>query len=105
MNSESNIWYTISWLFGMAIFTNGVLNVLRGNDPGLGVSFIILSFIYIPSVNSWLKKEFGFSIQSILQIVLGILITWKSLAVGAISEGYYPEFFDEWEALTLLCMA
>ncbi|MEJ2596381.1 MAG: hypothetical protein P8100_14930 [bacterium] len=81
--------YIISWLFGIAVFIDGILNLYRGNDPGLGVAFLVLSFVYYPPVNDFISKRFGLSIHYLIKIVLGILIIWVTLAVGAIAEGYY----------------
>ena len=94
MNKKLNFWNMISMIFGIAVFVNGLLNLFWGNDFGLGVAFILLSFIYFPPTNSFLKKRFDFSISYIVKIVLGILIIWVTLAVGALAEGYYPTIFN-----------
>ena len=78
----------ISWVFGIAVFANGVLNLFLGNDPGLGIGFIFLSFIYYPPINTAIKKRFAFSIPPLVKITLGIIIVWITLAVGALAEGY-----------------
>jgi len=62
-----------------------------GNDFGLGVAFLFLSFIFFPPssiyLNTFIKKNFNLSIPGIVKIVLGILIIWITLAVGALVEG------------------
>jgi hypothetical protein len=82
------IWTVISWLFGSAVLINGVLNMFWGNDFALGAAFVLLSLIYFPPVNSYLKKRFGFSFSPFLKILLAALILWITGAVGAIAEGY-----------------
>ncbi|TBW28290.1 hypothetical protein [Gramella sp. KN1008] len=81
----------VGWLFGVFVLVVGIMNLLRGNDPGLGVTYVVLSVIYFPPVNRILKDLFGFSISYYLKAALAILIIWVTLAVGAIAEGYYPE--------------
>ncbi|NLP57685.1 hypothetical protein [Lutibacter sp. B1] len=73
---------------GLLFFLTGLLNLFYGNDFGLGVFFIFLSFIYLLPINKFLKNKFGFSIHYSLKIVLALFIIWVTLAVGAIAEGY-----------------
>lgn len=93
MKNKINFWNIINWIFGIAVFADGVLNLFWGNDFGLGVAFVFLSFIYFPPTNTFLKKKFDFSISYIVKIVLGIIVIWITLAVGALAEGYYPAIF------------
>jgi len=90
-------WNLINWIFGTAVFVDGLLNLFRGNDFGFGVFLILLSFIYFPPtntlLNNFLKKKLNFSIHYIVKIMLALFIIWVTLAVGAIAEGYYPEIF------------
>ncbi len=93
MNNKLIIWNIISWVFGIVVLTDGILNLFRGNDFGFGVFLILLSFIYFPPANTFLKKSFNFSIPYIVKILMGIFIIWVTLAVGALAEGYYPEIW------------
>lgn len=93
MNNKMKFWNVISLIFGVIVFIDGLLNLFRGNDFGFGVFLILLSFIYFPPVNIFIKKRFNFSIPFILKILLGIFIIWVTLAVGALAEGYYPEIW------------
>jgi hypothetical protein len=72
----------ISWLFGLAVFAIGIINMLWGNDFGFGVFLLLLSFLYFPPVNVLLKKRFGFSVHYLVKIFLGIFILWAALGVG-----------------------
>jgi len=71
----------------------GVLRWLGENDLALGVALLMLSVIYCPPANAFLKKRLGISIPYFLKIIVGLLIVWLTLAEGAIVEGYYPEMF------------
>jgi len=82
MNNQSNVLNGICWLFGVTVFTIGIINVFWGNDPGFGIFLLILSFVYFPPVNLWLKKSTGFAIPAIAKLLLGIFIIWASLGVG-----------------------
>ena len=89
--SSKTFYQLISIIAGLLIFSIGLLNLFRGNDTLLGVAFIILSFIYIPSANTLIRKVFGFTIHNAIKVILAILLLYVSMAVGAIAEGYYPE--------------
>src|SRR5687768_6852318 len=82
MNSNFNVRNLISWLFGIAFFAIGVLNLFWGNDQGFGVFIILLSFAYFPPLNTMLKIKTGLSIPRIVKILLGIFILWAALGVG-----------------------
>jgi len=72
----------IGWLFGILIFAIGFVNTFWGNDPGLGVGMLILSFVYYPPANAFLKKLTGLSIPWYAKVILGLLLLWISLGVG-----------------------
>lgn len=89
--STKSFFKSVSWFVGFLIFIIGVLNILRGNDSYLGIGFVFLSFLYIPSTNHFIKKKFGISIHYLLKIILAIFLLWITMSVGAIAEGFYPE--------------
>jgi len=88
---KKSFYNSISWGVGFIIFIIGVLNILRGNDPYLGVSFMLVSFLYVPTTNHFIKKKFGISVHYLLKIILAVFLLWIALSVGAIAEGFYPE--------------
>ena len=88
MEKRSKVWSIISWLFGAAVFVDGILNMFWGNDFGLGVAFLLLSFLYFPPVHTFTKNKIGLTIPLIAMLVLGIAIIWITGAVGALAEGY-----------------
>lgn len=85
MNKKINIGNIISWIFGIIFFVIGVLNAILVH-PVPGTFYILLSFIYLPSTNTILKKKFGFSIPLAVKIILGLVILWGTLAVGDLME-------------------
>jgi hypothetical protein len=84
MNNKSYVLNVISWIFGIAFFAIGVVNMFWGNDPGFGVFILLLSFVYFLPENDLLKKMTGFSIprMGVVKTLLGIFILWASLGVG-----------------------
>lgn len=88
------IFKILSLTFGVLVIIDGILNLLRGNDPGLGVFFILLSLVYLPPTDRLVKKWLGFKIPSIVKVLLALFIIWVTLAVGAVNEGYWPEILE-----------
>ena len=91
MDYKSTVINITSWLFGILFFAIGVVNTFWGNDPGFGVFIMLLSFVYFPPVNAFIKKMFGFSIPGILKIAMAVFIIWASFGVG--------ELFDKIEIM------
>lgn len=89
--SKTSLYNSVSWTVGFLIFIIGVLNILRGNDPYLGIGFMLVSFLYVPTTNQFIKKKLGISIHYLLKIILAFFLLWIAMSVGAIAEGYYPE--------------
>lgn len=91
MNQKSIIGTVISWVFGMYVLAQGILNMMRGNDFEFGVALALASLLYFPPASGLFEKWTGLSIHYGIKIVLALLIAWATLAVGAVNEGYYPE--------------
>jgi len=75
----------MSWIFGIAVFAVGVLNVLLVH-PVPGVVYLLLSLAYFPPTDAVLKKRFGFSIPLVAKIVLGIVIFFFTLGVSDLGD-------------------
>jgi len=82
MNSKSIVLNLTGWLFGIAVFAIGVVNMFWGNDPVFGVFILLLSFVYFPPVNALLRGRTRYSIPVIAKIVLALFIIWVTLGVG-----------------------
>ncbi len=80
--TTSNI---ISWSFGIVFVVIGVLNMFLVHFVP-GAFYILLSIIYIPQTNAFIKKKFGFSIPFAVKIIVGLVILWGTLAVGDLAE-------------------
>lgn len=75
----------ISWLFATVFLVCGVLNIFLV-DFVPGVLYLLLSFVYFPQTNTFLKKKIGWSIPFFVKIILGLVILWGTLAVGDLAE-------------------
>ena len=82
MNTKSSIVNLISWLFGIAVFTVGIINIFWGNDLPFGIFITLLSFVYFPPFETFVKQKTGLLIHPILKIILAIFIIWSTLGVG-----------------------
>ena len=82
MNNRSKVFSTLGWLFALTVFAIGVVNTFWGNDPGLGVGCVVLSFLFLPPVNSLIAKKTGIIIPAAVKIVLALLLLWVALGVG-----------------------
>lgn len=82
MANEPNTGDIVSWIFGIAVFAAGLINVFWGNDPEFGVLIVLLSFVYFPPVAEVTKERFDFGVPVWLKILLGIGIFIMLLGVG-----------------------
>ena len=79
---EGNV---MSWIFGIAVFATGVLNVLLVH-PVPGVVYLLLSFVYFPPTDAVLKGRLGFSIHYLVRIILGVVIVMFTLGVSDLGD-------------------
>ena len=81
INSNSSFFSIISWIFGIAFFAIGVVNVFLVHLVP-GIFYLLLSFVYFPPANAMLKERFGFSIPPVVKIILGIGFVWFTFGVS-----------------------
>jgi len=77
----------ISWVFGLLLVTIGVMNIVLVH-PIPGIFYIVVSFLFFPPTNVFLKKKFNISIPFGIKLILFILIMWPTLGVGDLAELY-----------------
>ncbi|MES2565971.1 MAG: hypothetical protein V4565_03840 [Bacteroidota bacterium] len=90
MNRPSPFINIIPWVFGLLVFLIGILNIILVH-PVPGIIYIVLSSIYIPPVNSMISKKIGFTIPTIIKIILGIVIIMFTLGVSDLGD-----MMDKW---------
>jgi len=77
--------HIISWIFGIAVFAIGVLNVFLVHVVP-GVIYLLLSFIYFPPASVILKKRTGLPIPLLVKIILGVVIIQFTLGVSDLGD-------------------
>lgn len=90
MKNKSKVRNIICWIFIVVFFVIGILNMILIH-PIPGMFYLLISFIYLPSTNTFLNNKFGFSIPLVVKIIFGLVILWATLAVGDLME-----MFESW---------
>jgi hypothetical protein len=91
-HASANISIMISWLFGLIVLAIGVANLLLVH-PVPGMAFLLLSLVYIPPANSFLRNKLGFTIPPLVKIAVGIMIILFTLGVSDLGD-----MMDDWMA-------
>lgn len=82
MQKPSLVSDIIGWVLGLLFILIGLINTFWGNDFAYGVFIVLLSFLFLPPVQGWIKKITGFSIPLVLKILLAFFILWSALGVA-----------------------
>jgi len=90
MKNDSKSWNTINWIFFIVFVLIGVLNIIFVHVVP-GIIYILISIVYLPPTNKFLKKKFGFSIPIVMKAILAVLVLWFTLGVGDLME-----MFESW---------
>lgn len=77
--------HIIGWVFGVVVLAVGVLNIILVH-PVPGTVYLLLSLIYFPPANAYLKQIVGFSIPPAVKIFLGIVIIMFTLGVSDLGD-------------------
>ena len=85
VNNRPNVWSISGWIFGMVVLTVGILNMFLVHlVPGVG--YLLLSFIYFPPSNAYIRKKFGLPIPLLVKIILAIFIIMFTLGVSDLGD-------------------
>ena len=85
INNRPNVWSISGWIFGMVVLTVGILNMFLVHLVP-GVAYLLLSFIYFPPSNAYIRKKFGFQIPLVVKIILAIFIIMFTLGVSDLGD-------------------
>lgn len=85
MNTKSNIYNIIGWIFAIVFFILGILNILLVHVIP-GALYLIISLIYFPPLDDVIKRKIRLPIPFMAKIIIGIVILWGTLAVGNLAE-------------------
>lgn len=75
----------IEWLFAMVFSVLGVFNLLLVHAVP-GIFYFLLAVGYLPHTNRFLKTRLWYSIPLVLKVIVGIVVLWRTLAVGDLAE-------------------
>lgn len=75
----------INWFFGLVVLTIGISNLLLVH-PVPGAVFTLLSLLYFPPVTTALQQRAGFTIPTVIKVILGIMIIWFTLGVSDLGD-------------------
>jgi len=85
MHNKPTIWHISGWLFGLVVLAVGFLNMFLVH-PVPGIVYLLLSLVYFPPANAFLKQRLGFSIPLIVKITLGIILLMFTLGVSDLGD-------------------
>ena len=85
MNKTLHLGNFFSGIFALIVIAIGVANLILVHAVP-GVVYLLLSLVYLPPVNDFLQKRFGFSIPIIIKIMLGIILIMFTLGVSDLGD-------------------
>jgi|TARA_B110000261_G_scaffold28983_1_gene32716 hypothetical protein len=85
MKNDSDSWNIFNWLFFIVFVLIGGLNMIFVHLVP-GAIYLLISLVYLPKTNTFLKKKFGFSIPIVLKLILAVLVLWFTLGLGDLME-------------------
>lgn len=84
-NTESDYLQFFGWLFGMADLVVGMLNMLLVHLVP-GIAYLLLSLVYFPPADTFLRKSLGFSVPLVVKFTLAIFIIMFTLGVSDLGD-------------------
>lgn len=77
----------VGWFFFLIFLALGLMNLIVVH-PVPGIFYILYSFIFLPPINTLLKKKTGLVFPLWIKVILALIILWGTLAVGDLAELY-----------------
>ena len=85
MEAKISMYAIGGWLFGLVLVTIGVANMILVH-PVPGIIYVLLSLLYFPPVNDFVREKFGFALPLAVKIILGIVVMWFTLGISDLAE-------------------
>ncbi|EJF08225.1 MULTISPECIES: hypothetical protein [Pontibacter] len=85
MKAHTLTYPLLGWLVGLVIAIVGVLNLVLVH-PVPGIAYLLISLVYLPPVNVYLKRYLGLSIPVVLKVVLAIVLFMFTLGVSDLGD-------------------
>lgn len=73
------------WVFGLLVLAIGIANMVLVH-PVPGIAYLLVSLLYFPPANAFLKEKTGFAIPGFIKIILGIIIIQFTLGVSDLGD-------------------
>lgn len=85
MNNRWTVWYVSGWVFGLVVFIVGLLNMFLVHLVP-GVAYLLLSLVYLPPANAFVKQWLGLSVPLVVKVFLGIVLIMFTLGVSDLGD-------------------
>lgn len=85
VNNRWTVWYVSGWVFGLVIFIVGILNMFLVHLVP-GVAYLLLSLVYLPPANAFVKQWLNLSVPLVIKIILGIVLIMFTLGVSDLGD-------------------
>ena len=85
MNDNLQTYTFFGWLFGAIVLSAGILNFFLVH-PVPGLVYLLVSLIYFPPVNEWIRTRFALIIPVAVKIILAVVIVWFTLGVSDLGD-------------------
>ena len=85
MKDNFNMVNILNWVFGIIIVVVGILNLILVH-PVPGIAYLMISMIFFPPTNMFLKENVGFWIPLSIKIILGVLLIIFTLGVSDLGD-------------------
>ena len=85
MENKIDFFVLAGWLFGLVVFTVGVLNLFLVH-PVPGIAYLLVSCLYFPPANSLLRQKFNFSLPLFVKIILALVLILFTLGVSDLGD-------------------
>ena len=81
----SKVWNNVFWILWCIFLGLSILNFIYVHAVP-GIFYLVLSFVFLPPLGSFLKKKLGFSIHPLVWLIIALVVLWATLAVGDLME-------------------
>lgn len=84
-SKKSTVWDKLNWGFWFLFFSIGILNIIY-IDEVLGTGYLLISFIYLPPIYNFLKRNYNIELWPFIKIIIAFLVLWFTLGVSDLFE-------------------
>jgi len=88
MKTKETLLIISGWIFASLLIITGILNMVLVH-PVPGIVYFLLSMVYLPPANSFMRDRFGFTIPLFIKAPLAVIIILFTLGVSDLGEMYF----------------